>query len=286
MTGIEITNLVISIASLLATIAISFVIYFLEKKNTMLREQKEIKDEARRFIIEHADERHYLHWCTIASGCFPQNKHVRKIYNDFTLLPDEVKAEVIKQANLGIDLIRGTDWINPKIESIRNSISKLGLGDDFLYDGAKYFHRLYQYKNEAYDKYSSFYFEHDLYDDVFGYPSLSPKHKGKLYFSRYIDNYLYAKYEDKAKFSKDWVKPFDYLLSVERIRETPDEDYVCFWVGHMISEAMCYAIKYLGYTEKDHVQTDAQIDTFEDRYFEILYELYYLNAPANTKSDE
>lgn len=64
----EIVNLIISILSLIATIAISFVIYFLERKNLRNQRIKEIKDKAKKIITNNADEIEYLHWATIAAG--------------------------------------------------------------------------------------------------------------------------------------------------------------------------------------------------------------------------
>lgn len=64
----EIVNLIISILSLIAMIAISLVIYFLERKNLRNQRTKEIKDEAKKFIIKNADEIDYLHWAIIAAG--------------------------------------------------------------------------------------------------------------------------------------------------------------------------------------------------------------------------
>lgn len=64
----EIVNLIISILSLIATIAISFVIYFLERKSLRNQRIKEIKDEAKKFIKNNADEIEYLHWANIAAG--------------------------------------------------------------------------------------------------------------------------------------------------------------------------------------------------------------------------
>ena len=48
----EIINLIIGILSLIATIAISFVIYFLERRNEKRREEFEIKETAKKFIRE------------------------------------------------------------------------------------------------------------------------------------------------------------------------------------------------------------------------------------------
>lgn len=273
----EIINLVISILSLLATIAISFVIYFLEKRNSKMRIEHEVREQAKRFIIENADERGYLPLAVVASGCFPQNHHLRKIYNEFTLLDDAVKVEVLKQAELDIPLIKGFDWVDDKINALEESSKKLGLGDTFLYDGAKYFHRLYDDKEREYDD-NLFGYWGNNYKDVFGIDRIGLYgKKGCVPFTRYIDDYLYFKFEKKDGFSDKWIKPFDYLLAVEHIRETPDEGIVCFWISHIIEELICYSIKYLGFKEKEHPVTDSQPETFEDRYFEVIYDLYFIN---------
>lgn len=142
----EIANLVISILSLLATIAISFVIYFLERCNQNVAREKEVKEEAKRFIIDNSGEIEYLHLATVAVGCYSQNKHARKIYNNFAYLDDEVKQEVLRQRKLNCELINNDKWICEKINTIKNAIHELDIGDDFLYDNGKYFTRSYKYK--------------------------------------------------------------------------------------------------------------------------------------------
>ena len=277
----EIINLIISILSLLATVAISFVIYFLEKRNSKLRIEHDIREQAKRFIIENAEERGYLPWAIVASGCFPQNHHLRKIYNEFTLLDDQVKAEVLRQVDLNVPLIKGFEWVDEKIEALEESSRKLGLGDAFLYDGAKYFHRLYDDKNREYGD-SLFGYWGENYKDVFGFDRIGLyKRKGYVPFTRYVDDYLYCKFEKPEKFSDEWIKPFDYLLAAEHIRETPDEGIVCFWVSHIIEELICYSVKYLGFKEKEHPETDSQAETFEDRYFQVLYDLFFVDIATN-----
>lgn len=127
----ETANLVISILSLISTIAISFVIYFLEKNNQASLRRKEIKDNAHKFILNNFDEIDYLHWATIAVGCFPQNKHVRKIYNEFSLLDDDTKKEVLKQRGMSTKLIENDDWVDSKIALIKEAIKRMDLGNDF-----------------------------------------------------------------------------------------------------------------------------------------------------------
>lgn len=273
----EIVNLIISILSLLATIAISFMIYFLERRNTKMRIEHDIREKAKCFIIENAEERGYLPWAIVASGCFPQNHHLRKIYNEFTLLDDEVKAEVLRQADLNVPLIKGFDWVGEKIEALEESSRKLGLGDALLYDRAKNFHRLYDDKDREYGD-SLFGYWGENYKDVFGFDRIGLyKRKGYVPFTRYVDDYLYCKFEKPEKFSDKWVKPFDYLLAAERIYETPDEGTVCFWVSHIVEELICYSVKYLGFKKKEHPETDSQAETFEDRYFQVLYDLFFVD---------
>lgn len=279
----EIVNLIISILSLLATVAISFVIYFLEKRNSKLRIEHDIREQAKRFIIENAEERGYLPWAVVASGCFPQNHHLRKIYNEFTLLDDEVKAEVLRQADLNVPLIKDFDWVDEKIGALEESSKKLGLGDAFLNDGAKYFHRLYDDKDREYGD-SLFGYWNENYKDVFGFDRIGLyKRRGYIPFTRYVDDYLYCKFEKPEKFSDEWLKPFDYLLTTEQIRETPDEGVVCFWVSHIVEELICYSIKYLGFQESEHPITDSQPETFEDRYFEVLYDLFFIKTSKDSK---
>ena len=272
----DIANLIISILSLFATIAMSFVIYFLEKRNSKLRIEHDIREQAKRFIIENAEERGYLPWAVVASGCFPQNHHLRKIYNEFTLLDDQVKVEVLRQVDLNIPLIKGFDWVDEKIEALEESSRKLGLGDAFLYDGAKYFHRLYDAKDREYGD-SLFGYWGENYKDVFGFDRIGIYKKGFVPFTRYVEDYLYCKFEKPEKFSNEWVKPFDYLLAAKQIRETPDEGTVCFWVSHIVEELICYSVKYLGFKEKEHPETDSQAETFEDRYFQVIYDLFFVD---------
>ena len=161
----EIASLIISIFSLLATIAVSIVIYKLDKKNTKIREQKDRENEARVFILNNSSEKEYICLALIAANCFPQSNHIRKIYNDFSLLNDDVKKEVLKQLNINSVNISGIDWVYDRIELLQKAINEMDLGRDFLYDGAKYFHRLYIYKNTAYN-YS--WLAVEKYEDVFG----------------------------------------------------------------------------------------------------------------------
>lgn len=273
----EIVNLIISILSLIATIAISFVIYFLERKNLHNQRIKEIKDEAKKFIIKNADEIDYLHWATIAAGCFPQNKHTRNIYNEFSLLDEETELEVLKQRDLKCELITDDNWIQSKISLIGEAVKELDLGKDFLYDGGKYFTSAYKYKKNSIAELSNLPYTKYDYDDVFGLERIFFARKGKSNYFFYLNDYLYCKFENinPKEDKKEIIKPNDYLIMVEDLKNC-SEGYLCFWIMTMISNVIIYAIKYLNWKKIEHTETDAQAETYEDKYFSILYELYYL----------
>ena len=273
----EVANFIISILSLIATIAISFVIYFLERHNQKIIIEREVKESAKRFIISNDEEIDYLHWATIAVGCFPQNKHVRKIYNEFALLDDVTKKEVLKQRGLNCFLVSNDKWIDAKIDLIKDAIRDLEIGDDFLYDGGKYFIRSYKYKKQSIEDLERMKYENDKYKDFFHLKRMFFKHDGCLTYSQYLEDYLYCKFEKPELMPKDKgiLLPNDYLIEIEDLRNCP-EDYLCFWMMEMVENVICYAIRYLGYKEIEHSETDAQVETYEDKYFSILYELYYL----------
>lgn len=272
----EMANLIISILSLISTIAISFVIYFLEKNNQVSLRRKEIKDNAHKFILDNIDEIDYLHWATIAVGCFLQNKHVRKIYNEFSLLDDDTKKEVLKQRGMSTKLIENDDWVDSKIALIKEAIKCMDLGNDFLYDGGKYLTRAYDYKELPIEQLDSLKYEKNDYEDVFGLERPFLKQKGKLTYIQYLEDYLYCKYKNiKPVKETKIIKPNDYLIGVENLRNC-DERYLCFWMMLMVSYVACFAIRYLKWKSLDHSATDARAETYEDRYFSVLYELYYL----------
>lgn len=278
----DIINLIIGILSLLSTIAISFVIYFLERKNEKRRTESEIKEAAKKFIRENAEEKGYLPWCSIAAGCFPQNNHCRKIYNEFSLLSREVQKEVFLQAKIQADLINDFDWVDAKIGYIKEAIERMDLGRDFLYDGAKYFHRAYDYKEEKIDEYRHMQNNHNLYKDVFNMGRVFLKKNGYLNFEQYLEDYLYCKYRATELMPDNVIKPIDYLLQEENLYDG-DEDIVCFWMMIVVSNVMQYAKPYLDYELKDHSDTDSFAETFEDKYFEVLYDLFYFEKKS-TKS--
>lgn len=284
MNDYEIISTIFTILSFIATVGIAFLIYFLGRKNEAERIKRETQQEAKKFIQNNAEERDYLHWATIAAGCFPLNKHIRKIYNEFSQLFKDVQKEVIKQIDFGVSLIEGDEWIANKIELVRSTMKELKLykgdeGQDYLYDNAKYFHRAYTYKTLNLDIYNDDY----IFEDRFGIRLDFIKHHGKLNFKQYLDDYLYCLHSKPEKITDDAIPPMNYLIIAQHLG-TADEDKVTFWMMNVINEVISYACAYLNYEKRHHTRTDAFPETFEDMYFSVLYELYYWEPKLDTKS--
>ena len=274
MSVYEIISLIVSILSLIATVAVSIVIFLLENRRDKKMELHRIYEDARRFLYVNSKEKDYLIYAIIASGCYPGITHCRKIYNEFALLEDKVKIEVLKQANIDIPLINDNTRIDDKLELVKKAVFEMDLGDCFLYDHSKNFYKLYNYKSIP-----SLEFDHrfneEKYDDVFSLERYFSSNKnGKISFLRYLDDYLYIKYEKPDCFSSSWKKPLDYLIEEEYLRTTRDQNYVSYCVARAIEYIIGKASEYFGYQDDDNVSIDSIIETCEDRYFQTLYFLY------------
>ncbi len=174
-------------------------------------------------------------------------------------------------------MLDSSDWIHKKINLIQKIIQELGIGIDFLYDNGKYFTRAYRYKKYSVKDLMIKRYENDKYEDLFQLARAHFKNEGKLTYEQYLEDFLYCKFEKPNLMPKDVDIPLpnDYLIAVENLRNC-DEIYLCYWMMVMVENIICYAIRYLNYKYNEPSETDAQAETYEDMYFSILYELYYL----------
>lgn len=65
------------------------------------------------------------------------------------------------------EIILNDRWISTKINIIIDCINKLGIGEDFLYDGEKYFRRAYSYKDTNIEDLEDEKYNKCVYEDVF-----------------------------------------------------------------------------------------------------------------------
>lgn len=292
MSLVDIIQIIIGIMTLVATIAVSFSIYWLQlrhekemQKIVKLREHEELEEKAKLFLIDNEAERNYLPWCVIAASIYRLDKHTREIYNSFCRCPEELRNEILKQAGFEMESIRGQTWVNDCIEALQKDIQKYNLGRDYLYDGAKYFHRSYErYRNLKWSDTPRVFepiCKNNYFRVSFG--------MDKLDIGDYIDEYLYYFIDKRIDLKEDEpMPPIDYAWYSQNLANT-DEETVCMWMMELIQN-IAIVIYNRGGVEKINGEileyTDAQVETYEDKYYatlQALYNAYYIRTMNEKK---
>ena len=290
MTTAEIIQIVIGILSLVATIAVSFLIYWLqtrhEKEIQKLqdeKEQKELETKARLFLIDNEPERDYLPWCVVAANVHPLERHSRKIYTEYCRCTEELQNEILHQAGYKSNSIQGIRWVQKCIMDLEKDIEQYNLGGDYLYDGAKYFHRSYERYRDLQWNGTPSVFEpinkNNKFRRTFNINQLS--------VGEYVDEYFYYYIDKKMEFNEDVpIPPMDYVWNSQNIANC-EEEKVCMWLMELI-EGIAIVIRNRKPDEEINQKpleyTDAQAETFEDKYYEViqqLYNTYYVSVDEN-----
>lgn len=227
--------------SLIATIFVSLLIYWMQRHHEKEREQfekkayeKSLQESAKMFIIDNEEDLVFLSLCQISSMLYPNHKHLRNIYTRFNMCSSELQREILRQTNTpNIENIT-FNMISIFIEQYRKDVKSCQLGtSEFLYEGAKYFHRAFQ-------RYSQ-YAVNDIDPCCFETPLLTPIQKSfnaKNNLTTYMDEYLQSLVDDSEKFEKESA-PIDVVWNY--IAQTQEESEVTFWVMRMIISG-CYAM--------------------------------------------
>ena len=282
-------QIAISTLSLFATIVVSFLIYWLQKRHEREVEKikenirkKELKEQAHKFLIDNEEERDYLPWCVFAANLYRHEKHTRKIYTNFCRCLPELQNEILRIAQFNIRTIDNTEWVSKAIEALRNDIKKYELGEqDFLYDNAKYFHRAFErYRKTPWEDTPRVFepinkcnqFLHNCFTD------------GKLTIGDYIDEYFYHYLGQSGFCLGKPIPPFEYVWKSQNLYEA-DEKTVCRWMLDLIFyiTIIVHNRNSNSFVSNVFIQdcTDARAETFEDRYFETLFSLYYTYGRSN-----
>lgn len=273
----DIIQIIIGILSLMATIAVSFSIYWLqmrhEKEMKKVEEKRRIKEKeekAKRFLIDNSEERDYLPWCALASNLHRFKKHTRKIYKSYCLCEPELQNEILKQAGFNVAMPGNLKWKEQCIDMLRKDIEKFQLGKDILYEGEKYFLR-------GYDRYKEFPWDGTpcVFQPICKEDRLSKIYKKEtINIGDYIGEYYYYFIEQNMKF-EDIVPepPIDYVWRSQNLDIAQESD-VCMWTMELVQQ-----ISYLFYEESESTEnildyTDAVSETYEDKYYEALQALY------------
>jgi hypothetical protein len=138
-------QIVIGLLSLVATIVISFFIYWLQSRHEKEIEQlqtaqrkAELENKADQFLIENESERGYLPWCIFAAKLHRHERHTRKIYTAFCKCPDELQIKILERAGFSTQGFNEQLHIHKSTFVYRmNKIAEL-LGTD-IYDGRRLF---------------------------------------------------------------------------------------------------------------------------------------------------
>lgn len=281
----DIIQIVLSALSLMATIWVSYSIYWLQTKHekelreTELSQQRRaMEEQAIQFMIDNSDELNYLPLCVVAANVARLKKHARQIYSNFCRLSPEMRDEVLRQT--GVRLKTGDiptfDWVFPCIEKLQADIEAYQLGRDILYSGAKYFFRSQNYFSNEYD------FDiRQVFDPIYPLCSYTAffNATGKVNIGRYVDDYFRLVLKDSAGvLKKSTIPPIDYVWT-ELGANRSDEDETCGWVMALIHEiTLClwgYVYRENSSETPERESTDAQVEFYEDMYYQTLLDLFY-----------
>lgn len=283
MTIADIIQIIIGILSLIATVGVSFAIYWLQSRHEKEMEdlakensEKLLREEADKFLIDNESERDYLPLCVFASNLHRHEKHTRKIYTNFCRCRSELQNKILEVAEFKCRTIDGVDWLDKAIDKFKDDIQKFHLGRDYLYDGAKYFHRGFKrYRGEKWDySYRRLFkplVKNRILKELTGTDLIS--------ISSYVEDYFYFCIEkhDTDKIQGNPMPPIDYLWESQNLASI-EESKVCGWMMEIVNAITI--IIHNKITNKDgglyfEDMTDEQPETFEDKYYETVRALYY-----------
>lgn len=280
----DIIQIIIGFLSLIATIVVSFSIYWLQKRHEdeirkieENQKQREFEEKAENFLFDNEDEKGYLPYCVIAANMHRHEKHNRKIYRDFCRCSLELQKEILKQAGFTISMITDKDWSDVCFDKLKYDIKKYQLGQNVLYEGAKYFHRGFKrYRDRKLD------FDKE-YKQIIKpiYPSIACafSKNGMVDIGSYIDEYFDYVMETRnaTVVQKTIYKPIDYIWESQNLAYC-EEVLVCEWTMILVKNIVINIHNRIIDKDEDDIWienlTDAELDTLEDEYYEIMYWLY------------
>jgi len=231
---------------------------------------EETSEKARLFCIEYEEDLHLLPLCEIAADVNPEHKHVRQIYTAFIRQNKKTQKLILVRKSIKPYEFKKRNWIDDYVKCFEKEINGKGLSSiNFLYDGAKYFHRaFYSYATFSPPKIDPFVFSRKYVSELF------PNLLGNL--RSVIDDYLFGK-ENHPNDKNE--PPFDRLWG-ELHLATIEENQLTFWVCRFIIDVCHYLYgfdrdkEYDGnWKYKDCIECE-KLETLEDLYYYALFLLY------------
>lgn len=273
-------QITIGLLSLIATIFVSFLIYWLQRRHEIEIEKIEenirkslLEEEAHKFLIDNEEEIEYLPWCVFATNLYRHKKHTRKIYTNFCRCSKKLQNEILNIAGFSIKTIKDTEWVDIAFDNLRQDIITYKLGNDYLYDNAKYFHRAFElYRENRWEITPQVFPPINTFKQF----SRSCYTNGILNINEYIEEYLYHYIGESGFYIGKPIPPYNYVWKSQNLANV-DEVEVCRWMLDIVF----YTIVNINNYNKNDCSvlkeniTDAQAATFEDRYFETMFMLYF-----------
>lgn len=261
----------------LASASLSFValsISVLAFIKTSKKEQEEIQNTAKQFIIENSNEIDYIPLCIIANYYDKHRKYYRKIYTAFNKLNPILQSEVLQQLNYN-KCFCDSNWVRTARKRIETFVEENELGENFIFD---YYEKTLVYASEIYDNKEN---DSIISSRYLGYPSCVIEN-GKMVdkgisFKKYVTLYLFAKRNNDYKLATA-PKPLDILANNAKIDDS-NEKNSCFWSICAADAFAEYIVDNQGLKTKREPfpKVHAIIETFEDRFLLSLSTLYNLN---------
>lgn len=239
-------------------------------QDTMAVEDEKIFQQAQAFCIEYEEFLEFLPLCQIASSVNQFHKYVRQMYTDYCKCSIAVRTRILEINDCRILDLSDDNWIEKSVSLFDKVIHERKLCTvNYLYDGAKYFHR-------AFERYAGYHVEFDpwIFNPLikFNNPIFGTELKCNLY--RCIADY-FELLKDNPKY--DDVPPLDAIWAYCR-DENVTEPVVTYWVCMTII-ATCPQLGDESTYENDLFYVDlgdseGLINTQEDMYLYALLELY------------
>lgn len=308
----EVPMLIIAILSLIATVAVAFVIFFLQarlERNSREKakqmedaiRKRDLANQARIFLLDNANEIEYLTLAQIATAKKSARKiysdgsgrytHKRKLYGIFHRCELDLQKEIIRQAKF-IDYEFYKYDIEKLISSMIDMFEKdarsLGImRTDFLYDGAKYFHRgLERWGNKTIANEGQF--GNAIWNQLLDFIDYQKAEDKEEIFKKLIkssanriakllpENQIYSRPDIFAEFKKiHKTAPLDYYWHT--IAQPADEELCTFIVMEMVRQGSILISREKN--ENWSISPDyPTLGTYEDLYYATvltLYGLYY-----------
>ena len=244
---------------------------------------EETSEKARLFCLDHEADLHLLPLCEMASILNPKHKHVNQTIDDFIHQNKKTQRAILISESIRPFELCSMDEIDKCVDAFKKEVNERGYSShEFLYDGAKYFHRAFDYYADyEIDDIDPFIFTRNHVENLF------PHVRGRLY-----DCLLDFEYTREHFPGDDNPPPFDIMWCLVNWGSC-DEKTAVFWVNRFIITT-CHFLHGKGYDSKidydnpweyKDIVRQEKLRTMEEMYYYALLLLYLSYGPERKGSD-